>query len=121
VAREVEWDDYERDKMLALDMHDSHVHHTGCGFHEDLATDLNNLFEPVVSVCPLCASLELQGRQVDADDEKARKALKEGEIAPLPSDGRHISTRMLSPLEAEERRSTAPDPHRARARRVGQE
>lgn len=117
VTREVEWDDYEREKMLALDLHDSEVHRSGCGFHESLAMDRNNLFEPEVKFCPLCAALELQERQVGADDKKARARLKEDEVAPLPSDGRHIGTRMLPPHEAEKRRAASTPVPSAKARR----
>lgn len=97
--------------MLALDLHDSEVHRSGCGFHESLAMDRNNLFEPEVKFCPLCAALELQERQVGADDKKARARLKEDEVAPLPSDGRHIGTRMLPPHEAEKRRTSGSTDH----------
>lgn len=93
--------------MLAVDIHDAAVHHRGCGFHESLAMDRDNLFLPVAKVCPLCAAMEQQERAREAEDAKALERLRNKPSAPLPSDGRHITTRLLSAEEAERRRAAA--------------
>lgn len=107
MTREIEWDEFELEKMIAVDIHDALVHSGGCGFHESLATDRNNLFLPVASVCPLCAAMDVAGRVRAAEESKAREKTGDNPRNPLPSDGRRIRTRLLSPLEAELRREMA--------------
>lgn len=105
MSREVEWDDVEREKMLARAAYRAGVHMDGCGFHESVATDRANVFEPVVELCPLCAQVEQMGRAQAAKDAKASEGSDKAPSVPLPSDGRHVHIRMLSPAEAEQVRA----------------
>lgn len=105
VTREVEWDDWERDKMLALSIHE---HGIGpCGFHHSLTTDKRNVFKPETSeFCYVCAYLEQSARKQHAADNAARdKQPKDSHGNPtnpgaaLPSDGRRTTMRMLNERE----------------------
>lgn len=92
VTREPEWDDYERDKMLALGLHEAGI--CECGFHESIADEDPDL-ELDIRVCPVCKELAPIMRKHDDADAKARRAQgqKPDPEAPLPSDGRHVRLR----------------------------
>lgn len=104
VTREVEWDDYEREKMLARGEYLAGVHAEGCGFHESVATDKANLFQPEVRICSLCAQVDILHRVQAAEDEKAAGPDDKPD-QPRPSDGRHIGIRMLPPTETTAKRT----------------
>lgn len=89
VTREPEWDDYERDKMLALGLYEAAI--CECGYHESVA-DQNPSLEFEFRVCPICKDLAKGLRKIDAADDAAKKALgpKPDPEAYLPDDGRHL-------------------------------
>lgn len=106
VTREAEWDDQERDKMRGLAMFEAGV--CDCGVHTSLAMDKANVFQMSENHCPVCGYLDMQERVRAARDEKFRKSVGEDSPdKPLPSDGRKISLRQLSPAEIAERRAKA--------------
>lgn len=102
MTREPEWDENERNRMLALDFYDAQVC-AGCGFHESVTSDPANLVMPEQHLCSVCAGKAQYERLVSHEDEK-----REGHIPdaappqyPRPSDGRRVVLRHLSPTEAE--------------------
>lgn len=104
VTREPEWDDAERDRMLALAVYEAGV--CTCGYHVSLTSDLDNTFTFEDRKCNVCAGIKRYGRLQSAQDEQADK-----ELGPSPpphaaraGDGRHTGVRMLTALEAAERR-----------------
>lgn len=103
VTPEPEWDDFEREKMLALALYEAGL--CECGFHTSLAHDPEKWFTVEDQRCPLCADLEAQGRVRAEKDRKVEEALKDQPAAPRPSDGRRSFVRELTPIEAEERAS----------------
>lgn len=106
---EPEWNDHERDRMLALAVYEAGV--CECGFHEDITSDPSNLLTIDSRVCPVCKSVAVHQRKQQAADEKAEKALGQDPPpgAPRPDDGRHEFVRPLTPEEAERAQA-----HRAR-------
>jgi len=96
VTREPEWDDLERDKMLALDEYELGI--CECGFHRSVADEDPDL-EITVRHCPVCAGLAQRHRQIQAEDEKAVKALGESPApeAERPDDGRLLGLRPKLP------------------------
>jgi hypothetical protein len=96
VTREAEWDDLERDKMLALAQFEAEV--CACGMHYTIA-DADPSLELTLRVCPVCAGMAQQMRVLQARDEATAKA--RGDKAPpgvrRPEDGRHIGLRPKPP------------------------
>lgn len=92
MTREIEWDDYEREKMLGLAQFEAKV--CECGFHESVADEDPDL-ELAVRVCPVCSGLARHMRKMAAADDAARKALgaKPDPEARHPGDGRHVRLR----------------------------
>jgi hypothetical protein len=105
VVREPEWTDSDVRELLELaDVEANSC--SGCGWHESMTGDRNNVFTPETDYCPVCAGRERWDRMQHASDaEWAKRHEKPRPSAPRPSDGRQ-STRMtlLSPEEAERRR-----------------
>lgn len=97
VAREPEWDDYEREKMLALGLFEAGI--CECGFHESLAHDPNQWFDLKDKVCPLCADLAVRDRVRGKRDQAEADALKDKPSSPRASDGRRS---FVQPMAAEE-------------------
>ena len=108
VTRESEWDDLERDKMLALAEFESGV--CDCGVHSSLSHDKSNYFKLVEGKCPLCASLEVQGRIRAQHDAAAAKSAEDHPARPLPSDGRRLALRQVSPAELEAAKAAQQSP-----------
>lgn len=102
VVREPEWDDLERDKLLALAEYEAGV--CECGYHESLTGDRDNFFTFETKTCPVCKGSEQHRRM---QEEADKRATVEGmpPSAPRPGDGRRTFVRRLSPTEVEERRS----------------
>lgn len=92
VTREVEWDDWERQKMLDLADHEAHL--CECGFPESIA-DQDPDLEITHRVCPVCAGLAQAGRiQAEADKrEVSALGAAPPPAARLPSDGRKVGLR----------------------------
>ena len=111
VTREPEWDDAERNQMLALDAYERGV--CACGFHESLIdpTTLHVTFED--RVCPVCAGAAQYGRVLSARDEEFSKALGK-DASPRekrPADGRRTFIVPTDPIRVS---LTGPMPHRPR-------
>lgn len=104
VTRDAEWDDDQRQRMLAYLEYEDGV--CGCGFHESLTQDKSNVFTFEHSTCPVCRGKDRYARMMAAQDDEARRALgeKPPPSAPLPSDGRTTFVKMLSDREAAELR-----------------
>lgn len=88
MTREPEWDDHERDKLLAWSLYQSQL--CDCGLHQSIADEDPDV-EMVPRVCPVCAGIEVQKRIVAAADERETEA--HGADGPPPgalrdSDGR---------------------------------
>lgn len=101
VTREAEWDDEQRERMLALGIYEAQV--CECGFHASLANNPANFFTFETKVCPVCAGVAKFGRRQSDADEKEVKA-RHGEDDPppnatLPDDGRRMFVRQMSPDE----------------------
>jgi hypothetical protein len=92
VTRDVEWDPYERSKLLALAEYEAGV--CECGFHQSVA-DTDPHLEIAARVCPVCAGVTQSTRVLHAEDDKHVKSL--GKNAPpqkaLPDDGRYLFLR----------------------------
>lgn len=100
VTREPEWDDAERNQMLALDAYERGV--CACGFHESLIdpTTLHVTFED--RVCPVCAGAAQYGRVLSARDEEFSKALGK-DASPRekrPADGRRTFIVPTDPIRS---------------------
>lgn len=92
VETEPEWDDAEREKMLALAEFEASV--CKCGYPRDQVTDPTFVFQPETFDCPVCAATAVENRRLHDLDESARKAAG-GKLAALPSDGRHLLMRLV--------------------------
>lgn len=104
VTREVEWDDRQRDRLLALGVYESGV--CACGFHRSIASDTDNLFTFDTETCPVCrgsARMERMQQSTDADEEK-RLGENPPPAAPRSSDGRRTHV-VLRPGGAAEMRA----------------
>lgn len=99
VTREAEWDDRQRERMLALAYYERGV--CDCGFHESVATDRANTFTFETKVCPLCRASAKMNRIQASADETADNQLGEKAPpgAPRAADGRRTFLRQLTPLE----------------------
>lgn len=98
-TREPEWDDAERDQMLALQAYERGV--CECGFHES-QIDPAKLFVTFEDrVCPVCAGADVHARVKLANDGDTSKASPK---EPRPADGRRTYIRRLSPEEVENAR-----------------
>jgi hypothetical protein len=99
VTREAEWDDRQRERMLALGYYEAGV--CECGFHESLTGDKANHFTFDTKTCPVCrGSAKMARIQADAD-ERSDKSLGEHPAPGLSraGDGRRMFVRRMSPLE----------------------
>lgn len=91
VTREPEWDDYERDKMLALELYESEV--CECGFHKSIAHDPDQWFDLESVTCPLCADIAARMRSIAKSDQAEDDALKEKPGKKRTADGRRWFTK----------------------------
>lgn len=109
VTREPEWDDDERNRLLALGEYEAGV--GPCGYHHSLTVDPANFFAPHVEECPVCAAGARYMRVLAERDESARADLrsrfrgKPPADAPDPADGRRVFMRRLSPGEVAAQRA----------------
>lgn len=96
VETEVEWDDDERTRMLALGTYEAGL--CRCGFHSSLTADRANFFTFEDRRCSVCAKSEQYGRIQEQNDEAAMKAFgeKPPPAQPRPSDGRQTFVRRMS-------------------------
>ena len=99
MTREAEWDDRQRERLLALSIYERGV--CECGFHESLATDRANNFTFETKTCPVCRGVAKMARLQFHADEQSDKAMGENPPPGLPraADGRRTYVRMMSPLE----------------------
>lgn len=88
ITREAEWDDGQRDRLLALMEHNRNV--CACGFHTSLTRDPSNQFEFEVKRCSVCAGMAQMERQQAEQDktELERRGDNVPPRVPRPSDGR---------------------------------
>lgn len=112
---EPEWDDDQRNRMLALMEYEAGVH--SCGFHRSLAFDMSNGFTFEFETCPVCAGRDRFERVVSERDKREREAAGDSN-GVLSMDGRTIRTRMLTEAEHAERKATAELPAPERRRRL---
>ena len=105
VTREPEWDDAQRELLQALDLYEAGVCND-CGIHHSLSGDLENVFTFSERICNTCAGSDRYARMMAEAEEKVRK-MREGAPAasPLPSDGRKVYLRQMSPQEIEMERA----------------
>lgn len=98
MSREAEWDDRQRERMLALEYYRRGV--CECGFHESLTVPENH-FTFDVKVCPVCRGAAKMARLQEHADEQSDKALGDNPAPGLhrSGDGRRTFIRQLSPLE----------------------
>lgn len=101
VTRDVEWDDTERAKMLALAAYEASL--CACGFPEHLADEDPDL-RLTVRVCPVCAGLAKAARIQSKSDQAAVAALGKTPApeAERPTDGRHIGLEPKPPAETDD-------------------
>jgi hypothetical protein len=101
---EVEWDDEERARLLALGRHDGALH--TCGFHPDITSDKANQFQIEETACNVCKATDRYLRIQAHRDREFEQMLgdKPKPEMPRPSDGRTTRIRALSALEANARR-----------------
>lgn len=106
VTRETEWDDLERDRMLALTIYERGI--CRCGFHESLTSDPENHFTFDTVTCPVCRASDQFGRVQHAQDQRAaeQRGPKAPPGQPRPEDGRRTMLRRMSATEVEERRAS---------------
>lgn len=113
VTPEQEWDDYEREKLIALELYEAGV--CDCGFHESIARDHRLWFIPELETCPLCAELAQWERGVEDKDAKVAEKFKDTPTVSRPADGRKVHVRRMTEREVEEmkdrkrKRLTDPD------------
>jgi hypothetical protein len=108
VVREAEWTDTDVRQLLELaDVEAGSC--KGCGWHESLTGDAENVFEPSSRACPVCAGREQYDRVLADGDDKWRKTHESAKpMDPRPSDGRRpTQMTLLSPEEVQERRGGA--------------
>jgi hypothetical protein len=98
VTREPEWDDAERNRLLALAQYEAECH--DCGFHWSVLDDPGNVFMPEFKTCPVCRGATRFSRIQDNADKAMREQNKDNPIAPDPADGRNLFMRQLSADEA---------------------
>lgn len=96
VTREPEWDDEQRNLMLALAQYKAEL--CDCGNHISLTDDPSNVFQPTERVCAVCAGADRYTRVQQEADEKAIGE-KPSAHTPRPSDGRRTYMRLLPPDE----------------------
>jgi len=103
VTREPEWNERTRNLALGLSLHDRQTC-PGCGLHESIRNDPENLFQLEVEHCPVCRRRDTYLRTLAEQDEKADQPGKPRRPAdiPRPADGRHILLRPISRQEAEQ-------------------
>ena len=105
VTREPEWDDAERDQMLALVEYEAGV--CDCGFHESVIDPdtLHVTFDD--RVCPVCAGATQYRRHLDDRDDEFLKGLGKDAPArtPRPSDGRRTFIKPVPPREKPTKKS----------------
>lgn len=101
IVRESEWDDHERDRMLALMQYEAGV--CSCGFHISLTDDRTNFFTFESRECPVCKASARMARTQEADDKGRDDALgdKPHPGAPRAGDGRKTMVRLMLPHEVE--------------------
>lgn len=103
MTREPEFDDLERDKLLALGQYEAGL--CDCGIHKSISHDKTHVFTLEAEWCPLCQALAVQKRELDNLDSDAFERAGNDRVKRLPSDGRRTYLRELTTTEIEERRS----------------
>lgn len=102
---EAEWDDYERDKMLALGIYEDGVC-SGCGIHKSRMRTGIDHYTFDSEQCPTCAGADMFHRHLSAKDHAHEKqipdSLQESAKAalPRPADGRKVFIKMQTAVEA---------------------
>jgi len=97
VTRESEWDDVERDKMLALAEYDNGM--CDCGMHKSVA-DTDPDLEMTERICPVCSGIARNLRVIADRDAKTLKECYGDKVppdAPRPEDGRVLGIQAKPP------------------------
>lgn len=96
MTREPEWDDEERDKMLARAQYYASL--CDCGLPPHVADEDPDL-QLTERVCPVCAGLARAARIQNQADQAALKLLGQQPApeAVRPTDGRHIGLKAKTP------------------------
>lgn len=99
MTREIEWDDRQRERLLALGYYERGV--CECGFHKSLTNDRANHFTFPTETCPVCKGAAQVARLQAHADEEIDKRLGENPApgSPRAADGRRMFVQQLSPLE----------------------
>lgn len=101
MTREPEWDDEQRDRMLALADYEAGIC-SGCGWHHDLIHEPGAGFKIDLDTCPVCAQVAQYGRwQEELDKENDRRIGETDAREPRPTDGRKVRLQHLTPQQAE--------------------
>lgn len=102
---ESEWDDYERDKMLALEIYESGVC-SGCGVHKSRMRKGVDHYTFAEEPCVVCAGADMFHRHLAAKDHRHEKTIPESlpesdkAARARPSDGRKVYIKAQTALEA---------------------
>lgn len=102
---EAEWDDYERDKMLALGMYEDGLC-SGCGIHKSRMRKGVDHYTFDTEVCVACAGADMFHRHLAAKDHGHEKQIPDtlSETAkatlPRPADGRKVYVKTQTAPEA---------------------
>lgn len=92
-TRETEFDDWQRDRLLALAVYEAGV--CQCGWHTSLTTDPDVDFAlKFGQPCQVCAATAKYGRILGESDTKVRKQIGKNPAAPDPADGRRLSVQL---------------------------
>lgn len=102
---EVEWEDYERDKMIALDLYDEAVC-SGCGVHRSRMRKGVDFYTFADEQCPTCAGADMYHRHLSAQDHAHEKSIpdslneRDKAAFPRPADGRKVYIKAQTAADA---------------------
>lgn len=104
VEQDSPWDDFQRGRMLALELYRRDIH--ACGLHKSLIDDPENVVLVRDSeVCEVCAALDRHKRIHSEADKAFEKSLgdKPDPKQSRPWDGRNLFLRPATPRELAQR------------------
>lgn len=102
---EAEWDDYERDKMLALDIYDAAIC-SGCGVHKSRMRKGVDHYTFAEESCVVCAGADMFHRHLAAKDHGHEKTIPDSysdsakASLPRPADGRKVYIKAQTAAQA---------------------
>lgn len=93
---EPEWDDHERDKMLALSIYEAGICGCGCGVHESMKVPGVHRYKIDQRSCVVGASLDQFRRLQAQQDGEVEKQLEGKPVTTArPADGRQTFLRLV--------------------------